>query len=206
MKERPILFSGEMVRAVLEGRKTQTRRVVKMTGEGITRALMQPGGPYFNAALELCPYGKPGQRLWVRECFSCPQLEQWQIEEALDPELDELTLVDLGMMYKADEKGDCYPCDHPWRPSIHMPRWASRITLEVTGVRVERLQEISEDDAISEGMKPIWDNDIGPVSVFAELWDDINKDRGYPWDSNPWVWVVEFKIDRQSDEKPRKIG
>lgn len=201
MRERPILFSGPMVRAILAGTKTQTRRVVKpqpthfLGGPGVTYSdgsecpltpcIEHPNKPF---SVEIrCHYGQPGDRLWVRET--------WRGAGA-------------DLMYRADD-GDGFDgpphgsrgSDVPWRPSIHMPRAASRITLEITGVRVERLQDISEADAIAEGAPPSHrsidqiSREYGfadfPRSWFGQLWDTINGAGA--WDANPWVWVVEFK-------------
>lgn len=188
-KERPILFSGAMVRAILEGRKTQTRRVIKPQPAAVwTEARMENGVACFGAphvkgiSVLPCPYGTTGDRLWVRETWAV-----W------------------GQF--RDGPGYCYRADGnqhgvTWKPSIHMARRVSRITLEVTGVRVERIQDISEADAQREG----WDlsnldpmQTYDPVSMrkarewFAGLWDHINGPRGYGWQANPWVWVVEFR-------------
>jgi hypothetical protein len=172
MKERPILFSGPMVRAILDGRKTQTRRAIRppmpwRDGWGV-------GLGEYN-----CPYGQPGDRLWVRETWAPKQWEK-------------------GACYRAT--GDLLDTGHcQWRPSIHMPRWASRITLEVIGVRVERLQDISEADAEAEGCEPLpmcGGPEVGGYncyqSGFELLWGSINGKLA-PWSSNPWVWVVEFQ-------------
>lgn len=156
MKERPILFSGPMVRAIREARKTQTRRVVKE----IDPDEFVSSNEADNLAL-CCPYGAVGDRLWVRET--------WQGNQG-------------DIRYGAD--GDSLHGYNGWRPSIFMPRWASRITLEVTGVRVERVQEISEEDAQAEGVAHRCD--------YKVVWDAINGKK-YPWSSNPWVWVIEFK-------------
>lgn len=211
MTERPILFSGAMVRALLAGTKTQTRRVVKPEGahhlfqfRGTTAAAGadEPTGEWGWCGSERvvnkhihCPYGKPGDRLWVRETFQ--------------------RFTDDGeVLYKADRAGfeamnelkrnECIEAF--WRPSIHMPRAASRITLEITSVRVERLQDISESDAMAEGTTPITDPcdhvrrtcaDVGcsgpqPYRTgFRALWREINGPDS--WDANPWVWVVEFR-------------
>jgi hypothetical protein len=183
MKERPILFSGPMVQAILDGRKTQTRRVVKPQPE----YWEQTGGyhypldkkPYRGAPVGRvrsideyrCPYGQPGDRLWVRETW-----HQYAGGEVI---------------YRADYGPESYQAGAKgWRPSIFMPRWASRITLEITGVRVERVQDISADDARAEGVSA---PDVLPRSKFATLWDSINAKRGYGWDMNPWCWCVEFK-------------
>ena len=194
MKERPILFSGPMVRAILEGRKTQTRRVVKPQPPTAFVTVRVEDGTQFSwclrnqSAFDLpesaadwltlrCPYGVPGDRLWVRETWgSCTTngtvCSGYRADVALRPEIE--AGVDR------------------WRPSIHMPRWASRLLLEVKAVRVERLQEISEDDAFAEGISGgDW---LGnPVGTYRELWDSINAKRGHSWESNPWVWVVEFE-------------
>jgi hypothetical protein len=203
MKERPILFNGEMVRAVLDGRKTVTRRVLKPQPElvEIENGEMRgqngwscerfwrwngerctPEGVYAR-----CPYGAPGDRLWVREThYRFPvahtPMEMCRVlyEANGAPTLDEHH--DLGLMKKY--------------PSIHMPRWASRITLEVKSVRVERVQEITDADSLAEGIKP---SDVAARGyqdarvAFRVLWNSINEKRGFGWDSNPWVWVVEFE-------------
>lgn len=211
MAERPILFSGPMVRAILAGTKTQTRRVVKPQpqpngGEGFhpVRPYACPDGRW-NWVLAATgmggdpfqsPYGVPGDLLWVRET--------WARVGSLDPGW---------LVYRAT-----YPNDLPanvenvppadavtWRPSIHMRRTDSRITLRVTSVRVERLQAISEADAEAEGVEPqIMHATFGystPTSRrnsndytrgFVALWDSINAERA-PWSSNPWVWVVGFE-------------
>lgn len=167
MKERPIIFSGPMVRAILEGRKTQTRRVVKddtmlawLNCDNVVKPIND------HVAHLGCPYGQPGDRLWVRETF-CPDY---------DPPI-----------YKADED----QAKIAWKPSIHMPRWASRITLEITAVRVERLQDISDADALAEGCEPFRENDMNAIDAYADLWADINGPEN--WEANPWVWVIEFK-------------
>lgn len=202
MKERPILFSGEMVRAILRDvdPKGQTRRVVKgvaleMLGNGFTPEYVADPG---NSAW--CPYGKPGDRLWVRETFARCACEQCR---AIWPA--ETPHGILG--YRATYGG---PSMMIFKPSIFMPRWASRITLEITKVRVERLQDISEEDAIAEGIERIHgaaegDNRFSYFSdgfhrnfptgkeTFAHLWDSINSKRGFGWDKNPWLWVIEFK-------------
>ena len=210
-KERPILFSGPMVRAILEGRKTVTRRVMKhqphedasVTVEKYNAAVVdrhgeeQPGPEVFGAWWSdgergcVCPYGQPGDRLWVRENFGeiydycdhpempgCPS-EFWHIE----------------WKYRADgelEMGSQDGVFTGWKPSIHMPRIASRILLEVTDVRVERLQDISDADALAEGCshKDMRHGDR-LASVFARLWESINGAGS--WGANPWVWVVEFR-------------
>ena len=199
-KERPILFSDRMVCAILEGRKTQTRRVVKQQDVLDSRnevGVWDGPGEVGEWEVSRCPYGQVGDRLWVREAWHCdgdPKFVEYNPEIGLSATPD--------CFYRATEM-----CRNPnagwrWRPSIHMPRWASRITLEITGVRVERLQDISEEDAKAEGVELIGArlvNDDGSTTAythkmhFEALWDSINEDRGYSWESNPWVWVVNFK-------------
>ena len=180
MKERPMLFSAPMVRAILDGRKTVTRRIVKardLEWMDVHQGLREPD----NA--ERCPYGQPGgDRLWVRETWAAPH--------AYDHLPPRLIPQDARIHYAATEdRGGLL-----WRPSIHMPRWASRITLEVTGVRVERLRACNEVDAIAEGAP--WAACGAPQegshkAGFAQLWEQINGPDS--WDANPWVWVVEFR-------------
>lgn len=206
MRERPIIFNADMVRAVLDGRKTQTRRIMKnqpvssKTREddfwfscNKTRSMVHvsdfiPGNcanlpdahEYFSMC---CPFGAVGDRLWVREAFRVHSRAT-----------DVATLV-----YKASEQQSwtqqthrvpIEKCNKPaaidkWTPSIHMPRWASRITLEVTGVRVERLQDISAEDAAAEGI-----TGRAKMHDFGVLWSSIYGDDS--WQANPWVWVIEF--------------
>ena len=196
MKERPILFNPEMVRAILEGRKTQTRRVIKPQPEcesgyespheneiGLYWRKKDPEG--FNSEPELndyllsqCPHGQPGDRLWVRETWCCDN--EAAAQDIISP--------GIGVFFRATEEN---PSMFRWKPSIHMPRWASRITLEITNVRVERVQDISEEDAISEGM--MGSTSDNPAHDFYILWDEINEARGFGWVNNPLVWVIEFK-------------
>lgn len=191
MKERPILFSGEMVRAILDGRKTMTRRVVKPQPEQDTDCPYHIGTGIERKA-RTCPYGKLGDRLWVRETW---RGKEWGYDRPRE------------VIYRASD--DCYgnpreTTTHPdvkWTPSIYMPRWASRITLEITNVRIERLQDISEEDADFEGISSSfgnWKNYTDQSVVcqtskasFRTLWESINGPVS--WGINPWVWVVEFK-------------
>lgn len=197
MRERGILFSAPMVRALLAGTKTQTRRIVKPPIGGINWG-------------KRCPYGQPGDRLWVREKWAPVTATAYRMSDGVQQTVNPND-EDTAAIYAAgwDRSGP-----GRWRPSIHMPRWASRITLEVTGVRVERLQEISPADACAEGAAEILDrphadplrsaaydkfgvtlNDgeryAGSVAAYAALWESINGPGS--WDANPWVWVVEFK-------------
>ena len=182
MKERPILFSGPLVRAILEGRKTQTRRLVKPQPDGQPIVDASDGAWYVDGGMwcRRCPFGAPGDRLWVRESF-CPRY------------------FDNGApAFAADWTGESADCvsKPKWTPSIHMPRALSRIDLEVTAVRVERLQDITEEDAAAEGVHPMPrpPRSGGPSHrcSFEVLWDEINGYRA-AWASNPWVWVVEFR-------------
>lgn len=183
MKGRPILFSAPMVRAILAGTKTQTRRVAK----GLALEWLSEGfTPEFVADYQnrLCPYGQPGDRLWVRETWALA------FESAVIPHPE-------AVIYRADEGNADW--GGRWKPSIHMPRWASRITLEIVSVRVERLQDISGTDCLAEGVGAPVGSELSYGSVtdawnkreYARLWESINGPGS--WDANPWVWVVEFK-------------
>lgn len=197
MKERPILFSGPMVRAILNGKKTQTRRVIKWpvsdhSGEHKIDPMVRYGG-YWYKPTECNPYGKVGDRLWVRETFAhCPK-------DFKDTN---------GIIYRADGVYNDYVATNEWHPSIHMARSESRIALEITGIRVERVQDITEEDAKAEGIQLIagTHQKVDPITytigekepityrfLYSGLWDNINLKRSYGWDSNPWVWVIEFK-------------
>lgn len=230
--KRPILFSAPLVRAILAGDKTQTRRVVKDRGVAPDPVLYdrQPvndgnGMWRFSSTIETirgthrgpvahipCPYGSPGDRLWVREAFRLVDAEDKRSPsatyQALSREMSPSMVTScIGVRYEADETERLSPAiaslmkeeNVGWgrlRPSIHMPHWASRIELEVVDVRVERLKEITEADAEAEGVEAVSVlSGHGPLfrDAFEELWDEINASRGYGWDVNPWVWVVEFR-------------
>lgn len=230
--ERPILFSGPMVRAILReiDPKTQTRRVGKIQNHEYTQLGVSYIGHATKGTVALatyrafpdqgsarwaiceCPYGVPGDRLWIRETFAL----QSNVEDDLPPFADGRPVKHfdgedesgwLQPHYRAtdpmpepgcpeDERHNCGSediCASPWKPSIFMPRWASRITLEVTEVRVQRVQEISKADCIAEGMEGLDDVHAGWHQNYAQLWDSINLKRGFGWDANPWVWCVTFK-------------
>lgn len=202
MAEHPILFSAPMVRAILEGRKTQTRRIVKPQPEAVLGGHLLPLKPS-------CPFGYIGDRLWVRETWG------YRVGCGVNPTTEAV------IEYRADSTRATLPVPagesglprqrpnmtdaellawwESWRPSIHMPRWASRITLEVTGVRVERLNVISARDALAEGIEHgDWADiqhdvahGISVVDQFRQLWESINGAGS--WDANPRVWVVEFR-------------
>ena len=199
MKERPILFNGEMVRAILAGQKTHTRRPINpqpafgchyeingahnaalhLSDADGTLRYVPPTGQSKDHMLH-CPYGQPGDRLWVRETFAYAQ--------------------DGTVVYRASMVGS--PWDAitrraiTWHPSIHMPRWASRITLEITDVYVELVQDIHEEDSIAEGIDPrklSYLSGERAVTKFSVLWNSIYAANGLGWGVNPWVWVVTFK-------------
>jgi hypothetical protein len=239
MRERPILFSGPMVRAILEGRKTQTRRVVDFrrapgcasdcAGKLPERSFADRGFPdqdgkrryaYLHVPCKdeaaqrfFCPYGMPGDRLWVRE--------RWSHDGGAGAACADhrCGIADHVWYYATEDERtrDTFAGSARWRPSIHMPRWASRLTLEITEVRVQRLQEISEEDAKAEGARyfpgipagPYGDNgtrwsmrlDSPPDTdhclrtarlAFGQAWNDINGKRA-AWSSNPWVWALTFR-------------
>ena len=230
MKERPILFSAPMVRALLDGRKTQTRRIVKPQPKVIhalhgdasltTERIFRSGDQRIH-----CPFGQAGDFLWVRETWAhyhtinhVRRIDARAFDEVSDGLAGYRadghdTIEDFRRHVRLMSECDLEAVEingNRWRPSIHMPRWASRITLEVTGVRVERLQEISEDDAKAEGVEPWvigdgWREYGLPPSVeaagthplrsardsFASLWESINGPGS--WKANPWVWVIEFR-------------
>lgn len=230
MKERPILFSGPMVNAILEGRKTQTRRIIKPQpvkkpesalehGDVIIDAIMgnnedtdlfklkeskghgKKRAGLLNAYPYHCPHGNVGDRLWVRETWAHyqPVLNYVRPSGATINEISDgcaayradgyTDIEDLRTTLKMNHGLSCDAIEingNKWRPSIHMPRWASRINLEITDIRVERVQEISEADAMAEGIP------VGLCRIwFKRLWNSINGPDA--WERNDWVWVVGFK-------------
>lgn len=221
IKERPIVFSGPMVRAILDGTKTQTRRVIKPQPEhGACFCPYTPSGFACESGSGGCtckdarnPFGMPGQRLWVRETHGFGWDSGSGFYTALRPSGEQHERPDK-VFYRAQGKWDESQGKHCWRPSIHMPRWASRITLEITGVRVQRLEDITESDAIAEGVsRKAAEPPNSARSVFAALWDDLNANRGFGWGSGCWVWAITFKVieppSQQSGEgtpAPRREG
>ncbi|EOV5314160.1 morphogenetic protein [Klebsiella pneumoniae] len=204
--ERGMIFNAEMVRALLSGRKTQTRRIIKpqpeatlsgsLSGKWLSRPLNGLLLPKIEDIAIHCLFGVLGDRIWVRETFQGPLFDYDLMDSyCKDPtpfEKPEFCVykadgVPAPEFYDADDELHC--C---WRPSIHMPRWASRILLEITNVRVERLKSISDGDAIREGCSTA-DMKSGDcvADVFARLWASIYGDES--WNSNPWVWVIDFK-------------
>jgi len=219
IREHPIIFTTELIPKILDGTKTQTRRPIKPQPiyqkgqpysqwvwnkksitipkgirEGIDYALWWDRVKNPESIIRFCPYGQIGDRLWVRETFDIGR--------------------DNKVFYKADYN-ETMPRDmFGWKPSIHMPRWASRITLEITEIRVERLQEIMEEDALAEGITVLqgtWQR-FDPETLkmigepqpytaryhFEALWDSLNPK--YPWESNPWVWVIEWPSYKEAHE------
>lgn len=226
VRERPILFSAPMVRAILDGSKTQTRRPIKSPAKNMQRAGMQvlqhrePGDSWYGdrvwsmrnrmgvwgdytheKLLALCPFGAPGDRLWVREAFALI----WPGEA--EPE----NVRENAVEYRADGDESRFPGEWPpetrddpdrprWRPSIHMPRWASRITLEVTGVRVERAQDVSDDDILAEGVTREVVAEMlgchpGSIPTLQDAWRLawMHIYGAESWEANPWLWVIEFR-------------
>jgi len=234
MSEKPILFSGEMVRAILDGRKSETRRVIRHR-ENRWEIMEDDDGslwPYWPCYVYAepepirmeCPYGEAGDTLWVRETWAVAYEYEPGSLNVLRASNDEYAENCKRVLYRAT---DTIPDDVAlkWRPSIHMPRWASRISLLMKEVRVERLHEITEEGAKAEGIylqsvnvAPPIHTDIRyvapgvemtrsdgeksthapahytAVEAFHCLWDSINAKRGFPWESNPWVWTVKFEV------------
>jgi hypothetical protein len=221
MKERGMLFSKPMVLALLDGSKTQTRRIVKpqpiwlpeVRGAELIGPFMWPRGALGQQCGEpitKLPYGMPGDRLWVRETWQGPILE---CDEHFDQWLESPDMFKKPgfCVYRATDTLDAIDDDGKelgWRPSIHMPRWASRILLEITGLRAERLQDISEADAKAEGCEqydvsglteaelslldaPLMERDNLYRNGYALLWESLAGPGS--WDANPWCWVVEFR-------------
>ena len=235
MKERPILFSGEMVRAILDGRKTQTRRIVKhqpderqrniILSRHVLKEYLKEKGLWQLVKETSCPYGKPQDQLWVRENFKVIAFDEGAPAQFSPDDFEEaFAVIEYqdgqqqrveGLVYNqctdAGEVDEISQASRAFQkksvPSIHMPRWASRIELLIKDIRVERLQDISEEDAKAEGVynlgtkrKPEYCIEIAPftgfrsskaVECFRELWTSINGPES--WDANPWVWVVDFE-------------
>lgn len=208
MAEKPILFNGAMIKAILAGTKLQTRRVIKNIPDGyhperfqdrITREVVwcaiSDKDPHMTAVhhrnVFKCPYGVPGDLLWVRET-----LIRWCEPMSLDYPYYAADTTPV-IQNKYANVSDGIRLSWSWkgntRPSIFMPKWACRLWLKVKSVRVERIQEISENDAICEGTQGGGGHPDFWVGAFRDLWDSINKDRGYGWDVNPWCWKITFE-------------
>ena len=193
MADRPILFSAPMVRAILVGRKTQTRRVVKPRRDrelGCELAACELAGEVNAGDYRNAPW-QPGDTLWVRE--STIRVEEHGYAGPVYVESDEgRACLDGGLAPSEDDCTEVEPHELRIRPSIHMPRWASRITLEVTGVRVERLQDICDADSLAEGVDRTNTSIPGYAKKrYSQLWEQINGPDS--WAANPWVWVIEFR-------------
>lgn len=208
-KEYPILFSIEMVRAILAGQKTQTRRVVTPQ-VSYPKPMKSHAGLYLDAYNKtnewvwwgednriygtdsyFCPYGAPGDRLYVRESWNATSIDgvSWRDMEG---GLSQKLCFNWNVRYKANPDNE----GQKWLPSIFMPKVFARIWLCVTDVRVERAQDIKPMDCYHEGVDLHWNEPLfgdHSIMLFAELWDSINAKRGYGWGANPWVWVVEFE-------------
>jgi hypothetical protein len=203
IKERPMLYSTEMVESIIEGLKTKTRRIVKENGEAWK--WLEPGmfTPDFvaNPDNHLCPYGNPGDIIWVREMLY--QNGELGLEYVAGKETIDESII-------PNDYGP-YGGSYSFRkiPSIHMPKWAARIWLEITDIKVERLHNISQQDAIAEGIAITWLRDdpfeclyknyindgqgsLMPCQSFRSLWKSINGDESF--NANPWVWVISFKV------------
>lgn len=223
MKTRPILFNSDMVQALLAGRKTQTRRIVKCGNDNNIpfKIYIEKYGKEIKCrnhvlderSWDFSPYGKKSDLLYVRETFVC----------GIPLDGDDMPIIgnDGECVYKTwyaasspdltwDNDGEKDHNNPPWKPSIHMPRWASRLTLKITDVKVERLQDISEEDAIAEGIiKWPHEDDYAygyegcspcghatPTGAYRALWESINGSGS--WDLNPWVWAISFEVIEQN--------
>lgn len=212
MNARPMLFSAPMVRALLDGSKTQTRRLAKVNADGCKPGVITPNAGFTPRRIEdhatYCPYGLPGDLIWVREMFSGPHCAEASDGCAAVPPSK------WGRSSRIWFWADGNPQDGDWtrpRPSIHMPRWASRLTLRITDVRVQRLQEISAEDAIAEGVEGAFVEDgrywrnyglsdedaacspmlVSPIHSFKSLWESIYGPES--WHDDPFVWALTFE-------------
>lgn len=203
VKERPILFSGEMVRAILSGEKVQTRREMKPQPLAVeqakyttwtwpadadaTKFAWAGKRPISDAVERHCPYGQRGERLWVRETCS------FTVDDYPYCRKPSVVPHDAKVWYRASNDRPTW-ADTKWHPSIFMPRWASRITLEITGIRVERLHDITEGDARAEGVSKALNGKgiLSNFEAFRMLWTRINGASS--WTQNPWLWVVDFQM------------
>ena len=191
---RPIIFNGEMVRAILEGKKTQTRRIIKVEW---SRCLDFDEPEDLQKTVEQCPYGKEGDFLWVRESIRKRDISKNDI-----PIYGANYVADFNPVMGVGDQGKTFLgraiTDWKWKrdtlPGIYMPRWASRITLKITEVRVQQIRQSSYDDRKKEGIERDHPN-VGQDlrRKFMDLWDLINAKRGYSWESDPWVWAITFE-------------
>lgn len=206
MADRPILFSGPMVRALLDGRKTQTRRILKpLPNRTIFFDAKKAGANQHQS-----PRFATGDRLWVRETWQALSFGDYQPTKSSQSEV-RFAATDQCADLDAEARG------YPWRPSIFMPRWASRLTLTVTDVRVERLQDCSDDDALAEGVEgtilPVAGRDVdidgqywpgGPQRMYRELWEQINGPGS--WNANPWVVAYTFTVERGNIDQIGRVA
>lgn len=196
MRDHPILFNGAMVRAILAGQKTQTRRVVKGHAlDWLGKAQFTP--EYVaNPGNDLCPFGQPGDRLWVRETTVNVEKHGYLGPVYLESE-EGRDCLNFGLAPAPDDMTEVEPHEVTLRASIHMPRSMCRLVLEITAVRVERLQAITEADAVAEGLSQTGSGSWlpGPCDhpewAFHQLWAQVYGEPA--WEANPWVWVLEFK-------------
>jgi hypothetical protein len=213
VKERPVIFSGEMVRAILEGRKSMTRRVIKPQLDSDINPVFLPELNCWQWATldsrRRCPYGAAGSHLWVRETFALDDnttldktLPERITGHPITPDEDLQAFWLKRIAYRATDNRPAHEQPEQWKPSIFMPRWASRISLEITGVRAEQLQDISEADARAEGIRRheasgVYGDGLKYATAqeaYRHLWDSINgKKADRDWQSDPWVWVLEFR-------------
>ncbi|HIJ71681.1 MAG TPA: hypothetical protein HPP87_10010 [Planctomycetes bacterium] len=218
MTDHPLLFNGDMVNALLAGRKTQTRRVIK------PQPILQPNHPPFKdrgydvwwhpktacqtvhalrqSLRDYCPYGDIGDRIWVKETFAIENTCEYDEHIDIPTDRPVKTIEDgyhLIPHYRATEPEPHITDGGPdgdddttkWSPSIFMPKWAARIWLEITGIRIERVQDIDAGDITKEGL--IASSTMDLIAVWIDLWDSINAERGYGWHVNPWVWAISFR-------------
>lgn len=198
MNHRPIIMSGESVRAILAGRKTHTRRVIKgrdvrVASGAVEHRVMRSDGDHMEAMQ--CRF-RPGGLLWVKETWKChcegEISDQFPLGTCVKYQADCACVKptrwdnDQGAWCEAHETERC------WRSPLFMPLWASRLTLEIAAVRAERLQDITRSDAMNEGLREFIPSDDAR-EIFSGLWDTLNAKRGFPWASDPWVWVIEFR-------------
>ena len=234
IREMGIIMSGESVRAILEGRKTQTRRVIK------PQPFYYPGdqklelSPFWtwtkgkigydsihsdwpNCLIKHCPYGQIGDRLWVKETFVIEDTrsyaynitiptdrplkfeQDWEDQDYKYPLIPHYRSTEPEPHIVPLETGDLADDRTRWSSPFFMPKWAARLWLQIVDVRVERLQEIGIDDLGAEGYPPGWSVDeecSQAYEWFSDLWDSLNAKRGFPWEKDPWVWVIEFRVIR----------
>ena len=197
MADKGIIFSAPMVRALLAGRKTQTRRIITKPAALDALAVFKPGFLLLPGNVDLLPYA-PGDRLYVREAH---YFNHYEFADQPAPKARPAELTDEYLCFRATEDDCEIQNEARWRPSIHMPRWASRMWLGVTDVRVQRLQEISEEDAEAEGYPGSPGCELAPSEWFTGLWNSLHEDPGTRWDDNPWIVAVSFDVHHGNIDK-----